>query len=621
MAVLPFPNPATRAAAPWRLGPAAPVLTTALILAGGFVARAVARVAPRRGPVARRRRLTKSDRPPTITELLTHIPGDSARIVLQTIALQAQSLTGSELAAAGIGGDATHPFSIWVHVGMEPEQVEQIGRPPRAIGLLATTGRENHPVRHRERLDRRDHTEHEHLAPDVRQHPDHLSLPPQHPAIASFLAVPIRFRGDVAGCLCLANKQGADEFTIEDQQMAEMLAARAAGALDDAERTCDGSAGARQWLQTALDQMPEGVLVVDNHGEVVTDNEALRSFMGAKTSENGRIDPRTIEMRRPSGERLPADELPVMRAAADGEVTVGREFVARGPDDRPVPLLVSAAPILTNAGARDGAVMICQDVSTVRHLQRVREEWTSIVAHELRQPISVIALRSSLLLRGQLSSEQRDTVEQIARSIHSLGRMVADLMDASLLESDRLRVTLARVDLCQLLTDVVRRTPLAALRTQTHLPADTRLFVNGDAERLEQVIANLLSNAVKYATPDTDVVVDLGVAAGQAHIEVTNAGEPIPQDELPFIFNRFARTRAAGASGVVGLGLGLYIARGLVSAHHGRIWAESGPGQGTTFHVTFPLDGPPVPIEPPVHRLRLPIEGGRHDTPGAPGRS
>jgi signal transduction histidine kinase len=198
--------------------------------------------------------------------------------------------------------------------------------------------------------------------------------------------------------------------------------------------------------------------------------------------------------------------------------------------------------------------------------------------------------------------------------------MVADLMDVSLLESDRLRVMLTRIDLGQLLTDVVRRTPLASPRTRTHLP-DTCVFVKGDAQRLEQVITNLLSNAVKYAQPDTDIVVELGVAAGEAHIRVSNAGAPIPRDELPFIFNRFARARAAGVRDTTGLGLGLYIARGLVSAHHGRIWAESGPGDGTTFHVTFPLDGQPVPGEPPVDCIRLPTEGGRHDTPAAPGQS
>jgi signal transduction histidine kinase len=483
---------------------------------------------------------------------------------------------------------------------MRPEYVSPIGRLPRAVGLLAVLLRENRTVRVR----------------DVRQHAAHLGLPAHHPRIASFLAVPIRLRGAAAGCLCLGNKQGGLEFTVEDQQMAEMLAARAAGALD-MDRTAIRS---QPWLKTVLDQMPEGVLAVDRDGGVVADNDALRSFIHAGTSMNGRLDPRTIEMSHPSGERLPSDELPIMRAMTDSEVTVGREFVARGPDDRPVHLLVSAAPILTSAGLCDGAVMICQDVSKVRSLQRVQQEWTSIVAHELRQPISVIALRSSLLLRSQLSGEQRDGVEQIARSIHSLGRMVADLMDVSLLESDRLRVMLTRIDLGQLLTDVVRRTPLASPRTRTHLP-DTCVFVKGDAQRLEQVITNLLSNAVKYAQPDTDIVVELGVAAGEAHIRVSNAGAPIPRDELPFIFNRFARARAAGVRDTTGLGLGLYIARGLVSAHHGRIWAESGPGDGTTFHVTFPLDGQPVPGEPPVDCIRLPTEGGRHDTPAAPGQS
>jgi len=578
MAVLSFPYKATTAVPP-RRGSPSPLLTIALMVAR-IVARTIGRAVPRRRCTAGRRRIDKGERPPTLTEMLTHIPTGSARIVLQTIALQAQSLTGSELAAAGIGGDADHPFRIWAHVGMPPDQVEQIGRVPRAVGLLAASIRENRTLRVR----------------DVRQHAAHQGLPPSHPPITSFLAVPIRFRGEVAGCLCLGNKHGGGEFTIEDQQMTEMLAARAAGALE-AERTQDGEAGTQRWLQTVLNQMPEGVMVIDHHGDVLTVNDALRSFLHPQTLQNGHLDPRTIEMSLPSGERLPSDEVPVLRAAADGEVTVSREYVARGPDERPVPLLVSASPIVTNDGSRDGAVMVCQDVSTVRRLQRVREEWTSIVAHELRQPISVIAIRSSLLLRGQLTGEQRDSVEQITRSIQSLGRMVTDLMDASLLESDRLRVTLVRVDLGQLLTEVVRRTPLAAPRTQTRLPADARLFVKGDAQRLEQVISNLLSNAVKYATPETEIVADVGMAAGQAHLRVTNVGDPIPQTDLPFLFNRFARARAAGARGVVGLGLGLYIARGLVTAHHGRIWADSDEGKHNTFHVTLPLDGPPIPIQ------------------------
>ena len=582
-----------------RVRSAAPLLTTALLVVG-IIVRAVGRAFPRLFP-AGRHKLHAAARP-TAREMVASVPADAARIVLQTIALQAQSLTDSELAAAGIGGDETHPFRVWAHVGMPPEQVEQIARPPRSIGVMAAVRRDNRTLRIR----------------DVRQHLEHVGVPPHHPPIASFLAVPIRVRGEVAGCLCVGNKHGGDEFTVEDQQLVEMLAARAASALDAMDSE-DVAATAQRWLQTVLDQMPEGVLVVDCQGYSVADNEALRSFIHASAAADGRLDPHTIEMSRPSGERVPHQELPIMRAVADGEVTIGREFVARGPDDHPVPLLVSATPILTIDGRREGAVMVCQDVSTVRNLQRARDEWASLVAHELRQPISVIALRSSLLLRDQLTSDQRECVQQIARSIRGLGRMVTDLMDASLLESDRLRVALVRVDLGQLLQEVVRRAPPAALRTHLWIPADVRLFVKGDAQRLEQVIANLLSNALKYATPDTDINVDLRVVAGQAHLRVSNAGDPIPQDELPFIFNRFARAQATGVSGVMGLGLGLYIARGLVAAHHGRIWAESSHADGTTFHVTIPLDGPPVPLQASDSFVPSP-EGDRHDTAAAPGR-
>jgi signal transduction histidine kinase len=487
-----------------------------------------------------------------MAEAIAWLPPQGTRIVLQTIALHAQTLTGAERAAAGISGDGAHPFEIWAQVGLKP------GEDPRT------------------------------------------SLPVPAPAGTNLLAVPIRFRGHVVGFLCLGDKHGGGDFTFEDQHMAEMLAARASSALETA-RMHAAEARPHGWLQSVVDQMPEGILVVDSQGRVTVQNRQLQSFMDVPAPGGDRfVASLGIDLRLPSGERLPPDELPIVRALVDREVTVGRELLARHADERLVPLLVSAAPVLMNDGSVAGAVLLCQDISTIRELHRLREEWASLVAHDLRQPISVIALRCSLLLRGPLSGEQRDCVEQIARSVHVLGRMVSDLMDASLLESDRLRVTLDRLDLCQLIRDVVRRTA-AATRTRVDIRTDSRLFVKGDAQRLEQVITNLLSNAVKYAAPDTEIVVDLGVDTGQAHLRVTNVGDGIPEDELPFIFNRFVRAHGADARGIKGLGLGLYIAKGLVAAHRGRIWAESTPGEHTTFHVTLPPDDPPRLAAPLVH--------------------
>ena len=477
-----------------------------------------------------------------IAEAITRLPPQGTRIVLQTIALHAQTLTGAEHAAAGISDDGPHPFEICAHVGLTPAE--------------ATTA-------------------------------------PPLPVLAgpNLLAVPIRFRGHVVGSLSLDHKRGGGDFTFEDQHMAEMLAARASSALETA-RMCAAQGRAHGWLQSVVDQMPEGILVVDSEGRVTLQNRQLQSFIDVPAPSADRCASLATDLRLPSGERLPPHELPLTRALVDREVTVGRELLSRHADQRVVPLLVSAAPVLMRDGSVAGAVLLCQDISTVGELQRLREEWASIVAHDLRQPISVIALRSSLLLRSVLSGEQRDCVEQIASSVRGLGRMVSDLMDASLLESDRLRVTLERLDLCHLVRDVVRRTAAAA-RTRLDLLPDASLFVKGDAQRLEQVLTNLLSNALKYAAPDTEILVSVGVDAGQAHLRVTNVGEGIPEDELPFIFNRFARARGVELRGVKGLGLGLYIAKGLVAAQHGRIWAESVPGERTTFHVTLPPDDPP----------------------------
>src|SRR5262249_36631611 len=111
-------------------------------------------------------------------------------------------------------------------------------------------------------------------------------------------------------------------------------------------------------------------------------------------------------------------------------------------------------------------------------------------------------------------------------------------------------------------------------------------------------MGNLLTNAVKYGYPGRDVWVDLGRRGDEVEIAVTNEGAGIPAEELPLLFQRFHRTRQAAEHGIAGLGLGLYIAKGLVEAHGGRIWAESTPGRTTTFHSTLPVFRADYPTGP-----------------------
>jgi signal transduction histidine kinase len=230
-------------------------------------------------------------------------------------------------------------------------------------------------------------------------------------------------------------------------------------------------------------------------------------------------------------------------------------------------------------------------------LDRAREEWASIVAHDLRQPITTISLRSSMLQRTALDDGQRADVQHIRASADRLSRMVTDLMDAELLETGHFSVTFTRLDLAELLRDTIQRTPTAASLMELKTPCGVRVFVKGDAQRLEQVVTNLLTNAVKYGAPGTPIDVGLTWGDGNAEVSVTNRGPGIPPDEIVRIFERYVRSRATAERKTQGLGLGLYICKGLVEAHGGHIWADSVPGDLTTFHVSLPLDGPPVPVD------------------------
>jgi signal transduction histidine kinase len=413
--------------------------------------------------------------------------------------------------------------------------------------------------------------------------------------MTSFIGVPIRFKGHAVGNLYVTNKRDADEFTPQDQLRLEMLAEDVGIAIETA-RLYSAEGMRRAWLQAVIDQMPEGIVVMDALGQVRVENRFMRSLAAGGARPLDRFGNRiTLDLRRPSGEPVLPDALPIVKAMIDQETVQGHELVARQADGRMVPLLVGAAPIQGADGELAGATMILQDVSALKDLEERRQEWSTMVAHDLQQPLQSILVRSALLLRGRLSDQQEDHVRQIRLSIKRLGRMVNDLMDASQLEANRMRLVLDRLDLGELLREIVKRDINAKARTRVRTPRAYRLFVRGDAQRLEQVVTNLLSNALKYGAPDSEIKLNADVCRESARVSVMNRGPGIPADELYYIFERYARSRMAKMSTTKGLGLGLYIARGIVEAHGGRMWAESVPNETTTFHFTIPLDGPPLP--------------------------
>jgi PAS domain S-box-containing protein len=232
-----------------------------------------------------------------------------------------------------------------------------------------------------------------------------------------------------------------------------------------------------------------------------------------------------------------------------------------------------------------------QDITELKRLQRMREEWTSIIAHDLRQPIGTIVMCAELLSRSpDATSEERiKFTDKIRSSAFNLARMVDDLLDISQLESQRLHLDRKWIDPVRVVRDTIERLSYSINDLRVDISAGGDLVpVYADPVRMEQILGNLLSNAVKYGDRKENILVRLNRHENEVQISVTNHGQGIPNNELTRIFERFSRSRGIIKSNVPGLGLGLYIAKGLVEAHGGRIWVESEIHATTTFHFTLP---------------------------------
>jgi len=231
---------------------------------------------------------------------------------------------------------------------------------------------------------------------------------------------------------------------------------------------------------------------------------------------------------------------------------------------------------------------------TAEESNRLKDEFLATVSHELRTPLTAILGWARLLESGSLDEAiSRQAVNTIWRNAKSQAQIIDDILDVSRIITGNLHLDLHPIELIPVVEaaiSVVRQTADAkSIKIETQLDA-TPLVVSGDANRLQQVIWNLLSNAVKFTNAGGRVVLKLRRARSDVEISVTDTGQGIKRDFLPFVFDRFRQADSTTTRQHGGLGLGLAIARHLVEIHGGKIMADSeGEGHGATFTVALPV--------------------------------
>ncbi|MER3427494.1 MAG: hypothetical protein C4334_05245 [Pyrinomonas sp.] len=363
-------------------------------------------------------------------------------------------------------------------------------------------------------------------------------------------------------------------------------------------------------LESVINQMDEGVIIVDGQGAYRVNPKAART-LGLNQREHGHNVWRllnTLHLFTLDGQRLAPIATPLGRALENGERVSDERliFLTFGHEERV--LNVSATPLIGERGRREGAVAVFRDVTDevrrheqlteayerLREHDRLKSAFVANVSHELRTPLNVIIGLCRLLQRDAqtpLTPPQRETVERMDRNARALLTLVNTLIDYSQLEAGRASLRLEEVEAADLVASLAEGFAEEArnkgLEFIVEIAHDLGT-VTTDRDKLTQVIFNLLSNAIKFTSSGVITLKAETRDEGSWLVEVADTGIGIPEEVMPVIFEEFRQaddrlTRAHG-----GVGLGLAITRKVVQLLGGEIQVESRVGQGSRFRVLLP---------------------------------
>jgi two-component system, OmpR family, sensor histidine kinase VicK len=348
-------------------------------------------------------------------------------------------------------------------------------------------------------------------------------------------------------------------------------------------------------LQGILDNMVEGVLVANTEGRITMVNEAAVRMLGMESREDALVEIAELDSLLQSWVSSGQDKragCQSLSGALAGEVTITEgSVVYHRRTGREVHLRTNAAPIRDQSGEILGAVAVARDVTELSEIDRVKEQFIAVAAHELKTPVTIMKGFAQLLLRNTdgLSPKQREGLEAISLGANRIHRIVRDLLDISLLSSSDVPLALEQVDLVDLVGQAWDRMAIMHPTHDFQLRAGGYVSVLADPARLEQVVDNLLDNAVRFSPEGGSIEVEVHSAGDQAMVSVRDHGIGIAADKQAGIFERFYNAHAGTRHDYGGMGVGLYISREVILRHGGTMDFESRDGEGSTFRFILPV--------------------------------
>lgn len=382
---------------------------------------------------------------------------------------------------------------------------------------------------------------------------------------------------------------------IRDQYNEE-LAGRVKEAVAVAEKEKKRAVDEKERLDNIIRNVGEGLVVVDNYGNVQLLNPAAERLLGAQTGEGKGL---------PVSQLLKGEHFLTMTKGGLGDEVdpVTKEIELRSVNDETRRVLQASTAVIENEdGSTVGVVSVLSDITKQKQLDEMKSKFVSNVSHELRTPLLAIEESLSLLLDGvvgEVPPEQGKFLSIAQRNITRLSRLINDLLDVSKLEAGKMDIKPIDFQLNELVHHVAETVRSLAeghgVRIEEKFPPGA-IKIEADPDRLTQVVTNLIGNAIKFTPEGGTIMLEINdqwqdpeiSAEPCISISVQDAGPGISPEDQERIFRKFEQGSAPMAKHMSSTGLGLTIAKEIVELHGGKIWVESKEGEGSRFFFAVP---------------------------------
>jgi excisionase family DNA binding protein/PAS domain S-box-containing protein len=418
---------------------------------------------------------------------------------------------------------------------------------------------------------------------------------------SAFLIIPLQVQEQHVG-VAYVGFVDDPQFDESDLTFAAILGRQAAQAIDKARLTGELEF-AHGRLLAVVDQLPQAVLIMDYpNAEVITANKAAERLW-ARPLDGGHVRGGALPVVNAEGVVLDVDDHPLLRPLRTRKESLGEPLTVLQPDGTQVEVLANHAPVFDARGTIVGAVSVLQNRSDFKPLDRAKDEFISVVAHELRNPLTSLRGNLQLLQRrigkrgGEHSEDEIRRLGTVVDQVDRIADLVSRMLDVSRVDLGSLDISAHEADAAEIVQAVVNEAMGLNPNRPILLDRPETLPVVWDAVRVQQILLNLMTNAARYA-PEGPVEVGLSVNdRGRVITTVRDHGPGVPPRIQRRLFKQYYRfddgqdDRGVAVDGNRGLGIGLYISARLARAHGGSLTVENAPGGGAVFTLDMPVNG------------------------------